>query len=93
MSLSLPALVLVWVFGMGLVGMSNDIFEMSQAGSCLARRVGGPDGGQLVPHPPVDHRHQRACGEAVSAGIGMTHVVLIVMLLLMVFKPGAPAGF
>ncbi len=28
--MSLPALVLVWVFGMGLVGMSDDAIEMSE---------------------------------------------------------------
>ncbi|MDQ3543115.1 MAG: hypothetical protein M3431_04525, partial [Actinomycetota bacterium] len=30
MRMTLPALVLTWVLGMGLVGMSDDVIEMSE---------------------------------------------------------------
>ena len=32
--LSLPALAIVWVLGMGMVGMSDEVWKMSRRGSC-----------------------------------------------------------
>ena len=93
MSLSLPALVLVWVFGMGLVGMSKDNFEMSQTwivlslvGWVILMAVSW-----FLIRPAITDTSEAAT-KRFSAGIGVTHLLMIVILFLMVFKPGAPAG-
>ena len=94
MSLSLPALVLVWVFGMGMVGTSKDNFEMSQTwivislvGWVILMAVSW-----FLIRPAITDTSE-AAAKRFSAGIGVTHVLMIVILFLMVFKPGAPAGF
>jgi uncharacterized membrane protein len=87
--LSLPALVLAWVFGMGLVGLSDDMFEMSDGwivASLLVWVVLVLVSWFLI-RPSLADSSERA-RSMLSAGIGITHVGLIVMLWLMVFKPG-----
>jgi uncharacterized membrane protein len=87
--LSLPALVLAWVFGMGMVGSSDDLFEMSDGwiiASLLVWVVLVLVSWFLV-RPSLADSSERA-RSMLSAGIGITHVGLIVMLWLMVFKPG-----
>ncbi|MET0146598.1 MAG: hypothetical protein ABW328_17685 [Ilumatobacteraceae bacterium] len=95
MRLALPALVLVWVFGMGLVGMSADgTWEMSQLwitlsliGWVILMVVSW-----FMIRPALSDTSDAARGRLAS-GIGITHLLMIVILVLMVFKPGAPAGF
>jgi uncharacterized membrane protein len=87
--LSLPALVLAWVFGMGLVGLSDDLFEMSDGwivASLLVWVVLVLVSWFLI-RPSLSDSSERA-RSMLSAGIGITHVGLVVMLWLMVFKPG-----
>ena len=87
--LSLPALVLAWVFGMGMVGSSDDFFEMSDGwiiASLLVWVVLVLVSWFLI-RPSLSDSSERA-RSMLSAGIGITHVGLIVMLWLMVFKPG-----
>ena len=93
--LVLPALALSWVLGMGLVGMSKPdgsdeaVFKMSQTWIVLALivwvvmmaiswfmiRPALTDGGE-------------AARSRMAAGIGITHLLLIVQLYLMIWKPG-----
>jgi uncharacterized membrane protein len=87
--LSLPALVLAWVFGMGMVGSSDDLFEMSDGwiiASLLVWVVLVLVSWLLI-RPSLSDTSARA-RSMLSAGIGITHVGLVVMLWLMVFKPG-----
>jgi uncharacterized membrane protein len=87
--LSLPALVLAWVFGMAMVGMSDDVIEMSDGwiiASLLIWVVLVLIGWFLI-RPSLSDNSDRA-RSMLSAGIGITHVGLVVMLWLMVFKPG-----
>jgi uncharacterized membrane protein len=87
--LSLPALVLAWVFGMGLVGASDDLIEMSDGwiiASLLVWVILVVVSWFLI-RPSLSDSSERA-RSLLSAGIGITHVGLIVMLWLMVFKPG-----
>ena len=66
---SLPALALVWVLGMGMVGMSDEVWKMSQTWIVLSL-IGwvDPDAGQLVPDPPGVDRHQRHRPEPAGRG-------------------------
>ncbi len=87
--LVLPALVLVWVFGMGLVGLSDEVWKMTQAwivvslvGWVVLMLVSW-----FLIRPALADDSEEARGRLAS-GIGITHLVMVVILVLMVFKPG-----
>lgn len=93
MMMSLPALVLVWVFGMGLVGMADETrgpaIEMSEtwivvslAGWVVAMVVSW-----FMIRPALTDTSERARGR-MAAGIGISHLILVVVLIMMIFKPG-----
>jgi hypothetical protein len=87
--LSLPALALVWVLGMGMVGMSDEVWKMSQTWIVLAL-IGWVVlmvVSWFMIRPALTDTSETARGRLAS-GIGITHLLLIVMLYLMVFKPG-----
>jgi hypothetical protein len=88
--LSLPALVLSWVFGMGLVGMSKDNFEMSQTWIVLSLLcwVAAVAVSWFLIRPSLDDSSESARSK-LAAGIGVTHLIAVVVIYLMVFKPGA----
>ena len=87
--LVLPALALVWVLGMGMVGLSDDLWEMSQTWIVLS--LIGWVMLMLVSwfliRPSLTDGSEQARAKMAS-GIGVTHLLLIVMLYLMIFKPG-----
>jgi quinol-cytochrome oxidoreductase complex cytochrome b subunit len=87
--IQLPALVLMWVTGMGLAGMSDDAIELTQTWILLAIIV------FLVAAALqfVIGRSWRA-GDAklIPALTGGLHLCLVVGLYLMVFQPGRPGG-
>jgi len=87
----LPSLVLTWVFGMGLVGMSDKLFTMSQTWVVLAVIVWliAVVVGAVLIRPALTDSSEEA-RKKLSAGIGVTHLCLIVLLYLMTFKPGGP---
>lgn len=89
MMLSLPALVLVWVLGMGMVGMSDDVIEMSQTWIVvsLALWVVAMVVSWFMIRPALTDTSAAARGRMAS-GIGITHLVLVVTLIMMIFKPG-----
>jgi len=89
--LVLPALALVWVLGMGLIGMSDSLWEMSQTwivlsliGWVILMLVSW-----FLIRPSLTDTSEQARAKMAS-GIGVTHVLLVVMLYLMVFKSGFP---
>jgi hypothetical protein len=89
--LVLPALALVWVLGMGLIGTSDSLWEMSQTwivlsliGWVILMLVSW-----FLIRPSLTDTSEQARAKMAS-GIGVTHVLLVVMLYLMVFKPGFP---
>ena len=89
MRLTFPALVVVWVLGMGLAGMSNDAYEMSQtwlALSLLNWAILMAVSWFLI-RPAITDQSKSALAR-LSAGTGLTHVGLIIGLALMVWKPG-----
>ena len=88
--LSLPALALAWVLGMGLVGMSDDAIEMTETWIVLAL-VGWVVlmvVSWFLVRPSLADASE-AARSRLAMGIGITHLLLIVQLYLMVFKPGS----
>jgi uncharacterized membrane protein len=86
----LPALVLVWVFGMGLVGASDDAFSMGDGWviASLLVWVALIAVGAAVIRPALTARGDQARAR-LSAGLGTSHLLTVVVIYLMVFKPGA----
>jgi uncharacterized membrane protein len=87
--LSLPALVLAWVFGMGLVGASDGVIEMSDGWiiASLQIWVALVVVSWFLVRPSLTDTRDRA-RSMLSAGLGITHLALVVLVYLMVFKPG-----
>ena len=88
--MSLPALVLVWVFGMGLVGMSDDAIEMSETWvvlSLIGWAILMVVSWFLIRPALTDT--SPAARARLSAGIGITHLLLAVIIILMIWKPGS----
>jgi uncharacterized membrane protein len=86
----LPALVLVWVFGMGLIGAAEDnSFEMSDgwvAASLVLWVVLLAIGIGLI--RPALATHTEAARSRLAAGLGVSHLLLVVAIYLMVVQPG-----
>jgi hypothetical protein len=93
--LVLPALTLSWVLGMGLVGMSKPegsdeaVFKMSQTWIVLALIVWVVlmVVSWFLIRPALTDTGA-AARSRMASGIGVTHLLLIVMLYLMIWKPG-----
>jgi hypothetical protein len=88
--MTLPALVITWVLGMALVGMSDEVWSMSQTWIILAliAWVILMVVSWFMIRPALLDTGEAARGRLAS-GIGISHLLLIVLLYLMVFKPGA----
>ena len=94
--LVLPALTLSWVLGMGLVGMSKPagsdeaVFKMSQTWIVLALIVWVilMAVSWFLIRPALTDTGESARSR-MAAGIGVTHLLLIVQLYLMIWKPGS----
>ncbi len=93
--MTLPALALTWVLGMGLVGLSKPkgsdeaVIKMSQTWIVLAliAWVILMLVSWFMIRPALSDDSPSARGRLAS-GIGISHLLLIVLLYLMVFKPG-----
>ena len=84
----IPAMVLLWVFGMGLVGMSDEAIQMSDVW------ISGGLGAWLVAlgvsvflvRPALTEVGDSAKSK-LAAGTGVIHLMLVIGLYFMVFKP------
>jgi hypothetical protein len=87
--LVLPALAVTGLLGMALVGQSDKVFKMSQTWVVLAliAWVILLVVSWFMVRPSLTETTPAARGR-LSAGIGITHLLLIVLLYLMIFKPG-----
>ena len=95
MRMSFPALTLMWVFGMGLSGMSKPdgsdelIYKMSQgwlASSIVLWAVLMAVSWFMI-RPALSDSSESATSK-LMAGTGITHLGLIIGLVLMIWKPG-----
>jgi uncharacterized membrane protein len=90
--LVLPALVLLWVFGMGLVGLSDDAWELSDTWIALSLVLWLVALGLafFVQRPALAAGGRDAAAQSrLAASTGVIHLILVVVVYLMVFKPGA----
>lgn len=89
MRMTFPALILLWVLGMGLAGMSEDAYKMSQTWLALSL----VDWAILVAvswfliRPAIGDTSEGAKAK-LAAGVGITHLGMVVGLVLMIWKPG-----
>lgn len=90
MTITFPALVALWVFGMGLAGMSDDAFKMSQTWLALAivDWVILMAVSWFLIKPAITDTTESAMSK-FSAGVGVTHLGMLVGLILMIWKPGS----
>lgn len=88
--MSLPALVILWVLGMGLAGMSEDgIYKVSQTWLMLSivNWVILMVVSWFLIRPSLTDTSEQARSK-LAMGSGITHLLLVFGLYLMVFKPG-----
>ena len=87
-----PALVLVGIFGMGLVGMSDKVFKFSQSWVSVALLLWfimlGVLFGMMLPAEKKAALGDEAADKIVSMAGGILHLLLLVMLIDMIWKPG-----
>jgi hypothetical protein len=81
----LPAIVVMWVAGMGLVGMSDDLYEMSQTWILLALVLFLLSAGLLF---VISRAYRSGDTKAVPAFTGTLHLALLLGVVLMIWKPG-----
>lgn len=89
MRMTFPALVVLWIAGMGLAGMSQDAYELSQLWLSLSIAVWAVlvAVSWFLVRPSITDRSEAAT-KKLSAGVGITHLGLVVGLVLMIWKPG-----
>jgi len=90
---SLPALVLVWVLGMGMIGMSDNAIEVSDTWVLLALLswVVLMVVSWFLIRPAINDTGEQAA-KRLAMGTGITHLLLVFSLWLMVFKPFLERG-
>lgn len=89
MRMTFPALILLWVLGMGLAGMSDDAYKMSQLWLTLSivNWVVLVAVSWFLIRPATTDTSDSAAAK-LAAGTGITHLGLVVGLVLMIWKPG-----
>ncbi len=89
MRMVFPALVVLWVLGMGLAGMSEDTYELSQLWLTLSilNWVVLVAVSWFLIRPAITDAGESATSK-LAAGTGVTHLGLVVGMILMIWKPG-----
>lgn len=89
MRMTFPALIVLWVAGMGLSGMSQDAYELTQLWLSLSILIWVilMVVSWFLIRPAITDQSEEAT-KKFSAGVGITHLGLIVGLVLMIWKPG-----
>jgi hypothetical protein len=87
MRVTLPALVLLWVFGMGMAGVGE--LEMSEPWltSSIVVWVALLAISWFLIRPAIADTGEEARSR-LAMGTGITHLLMLVALYLMIFKPG-----
>ncbi len=88
MKLVFPALTLLWVLGMGMAGIGEyDLAETQWMSAAILVWLATMLISWFLIRPSITDASQAARSK-MAAGIGSTHVLLVIALWLMVFKPG-----
>lgn len=89
MRVTFPALIVLWVLGMGLAGMSDDAYKVSQTWMALSIVVWAilVVASWLLIRPAITDDSPSAVSK-MAAGSGITHLGLAIGLVLMIWKPG-----
>jgi uncharacterized membrane protein len=89
MRMTFPALVALWVLGMGLAGMSEGVYKMSQLWLVLSILlwVGLMAVSWFLIRPSITDASESANAK-LAAGTGIMHLGLVVGLVLMIWRPG-----
>jgi len=87
MKLVFPALILLWVVGMGMAGVNKfALAEMWWITITIALWVGTVAVSWFLIRPAISDTSDNA-KKKMSMGIGITHLTLVASLVLMIFKP------
>jgi hypothetical protein len=81
----LPAVIVMWVAGMGLVGLSDDVFELTQTWILLALVLFLLSAGLLF---LIARGYRSGDTKALPAFTGTLHLSLLLGVILMIWKPG-----
>lgn len=88
-----PALALGGIFGFGLVGMSNEVWEFSEPWLSVAMLLWfvalGVVFGMMAPAEKRVAAGDAGAEKILSMAGGILHLVLFLELIMMIFKPGA----
>lgn len=90
MRIVFPSLALLWVLGMGLAGLSDNVIEVADLWVSLSIVLWAilMAVSWFLVRPSIHGGGDRE-KSMLSAGIGITHLGLVIGLYLMVFQPGA----
>jgi uncharacterized membrane protein len=87
-----PALVLAGFFGFGLIGMSDKVWEFSQSWISVAMLLWfimlGVVFGMMLPAEKKAAAGDASADKIISMAGGILHLLLLVMLIVMIWKPG-----
>jgi hypothetical protein len=87
MKLVFPALILLWVVGMGMAGVNKfALAEMWWITITIALWIGAVVVSWFLIRPAISDTSDNA-KKKMSMGIGITHLIFVVSLVLMIFKP------
>lgn len=89
MRLVFPALVLLWVLGMGLAGLSDGVYQMSQTWLSLSILVwvGLTVVSWFLIRPALTDASEHG-RRHLSMGVGISHLLTVIGLALMIWQPG-----
>ena len=90
MRLTFPALILLWVLGMGLAGMSENLYKVADPWISISIVIWAVlvAVSWLMIRPAITSDSPSAVSR-MAAGTGISHTLLLIGLILMVWKPGA----
>jgi hypothetical protein len=89
MRLTFPALILLWVLGMGLTGMSENLYKVADPWISISIVIWAVlvAVSWLMIRPAITSDSPSAVSR-MAAGTGISHTLLLIGLILMVWKPG-----
>lgn len=87
-----PALVAAGIFGFGMIGMSDKVFDFTQAwvsaGMLVWFLLMGVVFGMMLPAEKKAHEGDEGAEKILSMAGGIIHLLLALELIIMIWKPG-----